>query len=380
MNNEATLTLGEFIAESSTFQYSKSFYELMKESSELTLMEMYAETGAYLVENATEVAQLNGVAFMVEAADAGKTEDLEKKINEKKSGLLGKIGTMFKNAWKAIVAFFGRIKNVFTNTQGKQISDLNKKIEQAMKEKTFTDEAMQKKLKAAQGHIKELVAQVAADEKAIAVLANGKADAESQIAALNEKFKGVDPELYRELKKVEMFLSEAYLIRTPKIVSKIDNISERVSKVVTSYKATKAAIGNKSRNLKSAKEVASLLHDIREARVQYEDIKVSTVWINDVYEDVKKSYEDATAAFDALLGDVNSASDTKGIEYKDKAVAGVRKSTDDNFGEFSRNFTFLLAEYKGATAEVIKLLGTHIEKRSAAIRLEAQLLNTLVAG
>jgi RNase H-fold protein (predicted Holliday junction resolvase) len=375
MNNE-TLTLGQFMTESTNFQYSNSFYEMIKESSELALMEMYADTSAYLVENAEEVAQLNGVAFMTEAADATKSEDLTKKINAKKSGLMGKIGSAFKHAWKAIVAFFGRIKNVFTNTQGKQIADLNNKITQVLKEKKFTEEMMQKKWKSAQGRIRELVEQMHSDEKTIMVLKADKASAESQVAALNKQFKGIDPGLYRELKKVEVFLSESYTIRAPKIVSSIDSMSERISKVVSTYKASKS--GNSSLSpLKAAREVASLLHDIKESRVQYEDIRVSTVWINEVYESVKKSYEESSAEFDAMLATIGDASDTPTAASDSTVTTKIRQSTNKNFGEFSRNLTYLLAEYKGASAEVIRLLGTHIEKRSAAIRLEAELLHTL---
>lgn len=374
------LTLSEFIAESSNFQYSKSFYDLIKESSELALMEMYAETSMYLVENATEVAGLTGVTFMAEAATEDKGEGLVKKISEKKVGLLGKIGTMLKNAWKAIVAFFGRVANVFTNSQAKEIAKLREEAKKQNANADFTVENLKKKWKGAEGHVKELAGKLADKEDEIAILTKGKADAQDELAAFNEKFKDVDPELYRELQKVVAFLKDSYTMRAPKIVTKIEDLSGRVATVVKSYEATKTTVGNKARNLKSAKEVASLLHDIKESRVQYEDTVISAAWIKKVYEGVKADYEATSTIIDEMVDSINKAGDATAVEYKKNDVVGVRKSTDENFGEFSRNFTFLLAEFKGASAQVIRLLGEHIEKRNAAIKVQKQLLGALATA
>jgi hypothetical protein len=105
-------TLGDFVNECELYKYSKEHFELVKEASELRLMEMYLENQRFMYENpeiiqeAVEVVDEN---FFMESVDEDNIEALEEKFAEKTEGFRKKldgIWTTLYSIWKSFIKPF----------------------------------------------------------------------------------------------------------------------------------------------------------------------------------------------------------------------------------------------------------------------------------
>lgn len=105
-------SIRDFMLECSMYEYSKEHYEMMKECSELALMEQYLVNQAirddFMTENAaltesTQVVFTEGF-FMEAAASDSEIKEIMEAVEQKKDNI-------FKRAWnglKALIAKFGR--------------------------------------------------------------------------------------------------------------------------------------------------------------------------------------------------------------------------------------------------------------------------------
>ena len=122
---ERTMTLGEFVEYAETYEYSKEYYELQKECSEIALMEMYLKANRYVKENGN-IADETILSF-------NESVDIEYIEEGVKEGLK-KVGKTLKNIGKRIidglVAIYKAVVNFFTKT----IPDALKKLKDKIKE------------------------------------------------------------------------------------------------------------------------------------------------------------------------------------------------------------------------------------------------------
>jgi len=107
-DEKTTMTLGDFVKEATAYPHSKEYFELVKESGELTLMAMYLDSYDYMkeaVEFGEEVP--NSVSMMFTEATEDNPENKEPVVDDAKAGEV-KEG-FFKRIWDGIVRIFKQI-------------------------------------------------------------------------------------------------------------------------------------------------------------------------------------------------------------------------------------------------------------------------------
>jgi len=102
------MTLDGFLEYSRVFNYSKEYYDIMKESLELKLMEFRLESELFRAANA-ELLQEGMSAILFESLSEDVVTKLEESVKEKATALKGKTVSVIKTAIKAIKAFFAMI-------------------------------------------------------------------------------------------------------------------------------------------------------------------------------------------------------------------------------------------------------------------------------
>lgn len=99
-------TFKDFIIECENFEYSQEYYDLMKECSELSLMEKYIENQLYLMDNPiTESVSLDN-GYLMESANESELEIITEKALEKAKGIGNKIWSGLKRMLNSVVSFF----------------------------------------------------------------------------------------------------------------------------------------------------------------------------------------------------------------------------------------------------------------------------------
>lgn len=125
-------TFNDFMLECATYEYSKENYELMKECSELVLMEQYIENQRFYVEN---VAELTTEAtftegYFAESVSDEKIQAITESFGEKIGKAADTIIKGIKNLIARIVKFFRSLSAKFSNTSKEGI-ELYKKLKEA---------------------------------------------------------------------------------------------------------------------------------------------------------------------------------------------------------------------------------------------------------
>ena len=78
-------TVRQFITECDNYQYSQEYFDILKESMEIDLMERYIKNQEFLIESGIDVSTFTESYFM--EADNKSVEDVKGKVNEKKKNL-----------------------------------------------------------------------------------------------------------------------------------------------------------------------------------------------------------------------------------------------------------------------------------------------------
>lgn len=161
------MTLGEYIREAELFEYSKDYFNMVKEAGELKLMSMYIEANDYLIENgayldnysSSYISEMFMEAKEVAAAKAednkpaGDGKPLNKtETNEVKDSFAKRawdalkkvltwilrpfkaIGTFLKNQWNKLKSKFAKKEVEKTADNLKKIAEDSKKNPEAVKE------------------------------------------------------------------------------------------------------------------------------------------------------------------------------------------------------------------------------------------------------
>lgn len=146
------MKLSEFIRECNNFEYSKEYFELYKEASEIELMEVWLECQDASLYNREE--KIYNESYFLEA-DNSKKEDIQNRIGKKKENF-------FKRIWKNIVGLFKRfwnwIKKFFTrNTVKHDIENAQEAIaklaKNMKKEEKISDREVEIKINRIVGNV-----------------------------------------------------------------------------------------------------------------------------------------------------------------------------------------------------------------------------------
>ena len=101
-------TYNDLILACEGFEYSKEYFELYKEASEIDLMEIYSSNQEFMVENAELITESADVldGYFQEAVSKEANDDVKKKTAEKK-------GNLFKRIWEKILKVLRAFRNFF---------------------------------------------------------------------------------------------------------------------------------------------------------------------------------------------------------------------------------------------------------------------------
>ena len=107
-----TMTFKEYITECELFPYSQENFDLMKEASELALMNHYIESQRFYLEN-TEVlgSQTFTEGFLMESSSLEQLEHLEETAAQKTEGFKEKAKQFFLNLLDKFINFLAKIMN-----------------------------------------------------------------------------------------------------------------------------------------------------------------------------------------------------------------------------------------------------------------------------
>lgn len=104
------MTVQEFITECENYQYSREYYDLFKEASELEVAGVWLECQAasnYYEENFNDFDN----SYLIEAASKDKVTDVTEGLKAKEAGFFKRIKNRIVKIWNAIISFFKRIWN-----------------------------------------------------------------------------------------------------------------------------------------------------------------------------------------------------------------------------------------------------------------------------
>ena len=121
-------TLGQFIEECELFEYSNEYYELVKECSELALMERYIENQEFITECVDASVYTEG--FFMEAASKETNKNVKNSFAKKAGNLKNKIVNFFKGIIPKIIAALTKFKNFFDSTS-KSATKIYKRLSQS---------------------------------------------------------------------------------------------------------------------------------------------------------------------------------------------------------------------------------------------------------
>lgn len=118
------MTIQDVLNECLAWDHSKEHYDLMKESSEIALMEQYISDQVYMLESADEEVfkALTESKYFGESATEENLQKIMEATEEKKKGFWSKVGNGIVKVLKAIGNFFKRIWMWITGKSKKEIN------------------------------------------------------------------------------------------------------------------------------------------------------------------------------------------------------------------------------------------------------------------
>lgn len=376
LTNESTnITLGQFLEEAEMFERSREYFDMLKESSEIELLERYLECQDYIMESLDDSNSTDGL--ITESTD--NMDQIFESLETKKTALWGKVVSGVKKVINAVVTLFSRLLNFWKN--GKELDHLKAEAKTITKinedRMEATADHIRKILRGKQHAVDNLRDKVKEKDAEIAQLRIVSAKKDAEIARVHKMFKGVDANLYRELVAVENSISDEIVVDMPKCVSEIHYFTKEISDVCQAYKEmrTKYA-GNSQFHVKRARDIADLLKKAKASRNVVVRKTINPAWIEETYKSLVQSRDRIMVAIDGITGKFNDANATedKSDTSKKTAIKSIRSDASDNFLELQRNITMLLNEWVYLANNSIKTIKEIMDIRSNNIRIEQQIL------
>jgi hypothetical protein len=116
------MKIGDFVKECELFPYSKENFDLIKEASELYLMEQYIESHRFRLENSEMIEEYEGFlteGFLFEFVDKKQINPLKEQFSEKSKSFGNKIKALWDKIVRVIKAAFSALLRQCLNLKGK---------------------------------------------------------------------------------------------------------------------------------------------------------------------------------------------------------------------------------------------------------------------
>lgn len=127
-------TFLDCILECESYPYSQEKYEIMKECSELALMEQYMDSQQFMAEHTELFSESVNIqeGFLMESADEGSLEVITEKADTKAKSLRARIVNGFMRIINAFKNLIAKIQNKFDSTtkEGQKVVHMLKKHEE----------------------------------------------------------------------------------------------------------------------------------------------------------------------------------------------------------------------------------------------------------
>jgi len=104
------MTIQDVLNEWAVYPHSKEHFELVKECTELKLLEQYIADQKYVVENAESLKSLTESAYFVEAATAERLQQITEMKQVKAGAIIARIKAIFKKIIAFVKTFFTAVK------------------------------------------------------------------------------------------------------------------------------------------------------------------------------------------------------------------------------------------------------------------------------
>lgn len=398
---EKEMTFGEYLEESSLFGYSKEYFEMMKTAQEITLMELYIESQEFLLEN-SNLSDEHKTKLMVESANA--TEDSLQQMMEstaaKERGLISKIIKLFQRAKTAIIAFFKRILNVFTNAEGTKIKNLEDALEKANnnakgwqalsaaeKEKhagaTSKVKSLVSELKAADAKAKELLENNENMARRLVVVGGQRDNLEAMYKAMVNKYSGIDADVARVIQDTTKWIAKECVVQVPDFIGNLDVTVDLVNKALVNWNHKKRT-GKKGASKLAAAD-ASLDQLINRMSIKDGD-RITMVKMTISAADIKDTIEKLEAAsnrFDeevkTILASIEDAATAGGEGAPHPDVKAAREGVSAKFGEVHQMLTKLAALYNERAGDAIHVIKTFAEQKNRMMALHERVISAFAA-
>lgn len=432
------LTIGDLLAESQMFEMSKEYFSIIKEASEIELLERFCDCQEFITENAGIPSELKSMLITEAGSDmvpagssemtsAGKSDmtssesnPVVQKLEKKKSGFFSRIAAGFMKILNALVSLWGRFIKFWTS--GKEIARLRgeakmiqraadydlaeaaDKLEAAFNtikskdgEISRKDEALNRKdrdiarkegelkskdreLKRKDEELKRKDWDIKSKHNEIGKLKVISCQKDAEISRVNAFFKGVNPGLYREIQQIERMISEEVLVEIPATVSEIDDFTKEAAAAIESFKVIRTKVGgNGNLHHKHAKKISDILTRVRESRNKMNRVTITQIYLDDSYKSLQKSRDSLAESIAEINKSFNVAQDYPNnmSTTKKSDVLGMRLSADANFMEIQRNLGGLLNEMMYLVNTSITTIKEIMDTRSHNLKMQATVLDEI---
>ena len=383
------ITFGEYIQECELFEYSKEYFDLVKEAGEITLMEIYLDSQDFMTENAESLPDEVKTTLLCESATYN--ESMVQAYEEKAGDFFGKIGNFFKSVGNALLSFLKRIANVFTGSQDKKIADLEAslsglsidKITRELEDKALVEE-LSKKIELLQATVdsKDQLIHTKEQEaiQKIALLTNERDAARTKLASLVKAIGAAfsTPELKAKASQMGALLRPNIPVQGPTVVFEIASFFEKTGNLINQYvhgmKTSKAGTS-------SMEAVTALKTEISNARKPIKQ-SVSKDKLDEMIKAMEPALKDLDGNSAALTVKVDNAKDVqldvettkKGTDLKDQTSNVARRNAKGDFGNtgaggpsVSQDLLNLLTDLKKMSGVTMKELKELADQRGKAI-------------
>ena len=142
------MTIQDVLNECAVFEHSKEHFEMLRECSEIALLEQYIADQEFMLESAEEIASFKESGFFAEAATADKLAEYKEGVAEKGKNLLTKIIGGIKKLVNMITTFFvklyGKVKEFFFGKEAEKQAANIEAIRKFAAEKAFSEDQAKK--------------------------------------------------------------------------------------------------------------------------------------------------------------------------------------------------------------------------------------------
>ena len=312
----AEMTFGEVITETSYIEFSHEYFDIIKEAHEIELMELYIESYDFLRENIDTIDEDSKKNFMCEAEDADKAESLKSQYESKSLQTIDKIANGIKRLWATVIAFWKRILNVFTGAYNKRMEVLSAKLKEAGakidEQKAKLAANGEEFVKKVNSIIEEFDFQVALTESKVA---------KSAPAQFLRKMADVaeTPILKARYKMLSALIEEEVKVFIPSNVVNLPDVMRKVQKFINSgSNMSQASINNLA---------ATLDKEISNIKNKDTKIKSTRIISNDKLNAELESFEKFQKDLDIFVSKVKESKNAN-KDKKEKLNKGDAKNSD----------------------------------------------------